>query len=65
MTAVKGLYRVRDALLAQMRDLNKSKPRSQTDESLVAEITRLESTITLAKDDLVIFNAKTFDNCLF
>lgn len=50
-----GLTRVRDALLAQMRDLNKSKPRSKSDESLIAEITRLESSMTLAKDDLVNF----------
>lgn len=47
-----GLQRVRDALLSQLRDLTKSKPRSQTDENLVAEMTRLESTLTLAKDDL-------------
>ena len=48
-----GLLRARDSLLAQMRDLNKSKPRSKSDEGLVAEITRLESSISLAKDELV------------
>lgn len=50
---IQGLQRVRDALLAQLRDLNKSKPRSKADENLMAEITRLESSLTLAKDDLV------------
>ena len=50
---IQGLYRVRDSLLGQLRDLNKSKPRSKADENLVAEITRLESSLSLAKDDLV------------
>ena len=40
-------------MLAQLRDLNKSKPRSKGDENLIAEITRLESSLTLARDDLV------------
>jgi structural maintenance of chromosome 1 len=40
-------------MLGQLRELNKSKPRSKGDENLVAEITRLESTLTLARDDLV------------
>lgn len=51
--ALLGLYRVRDKLLSDLRELNKSKPRSNADENLVAEITRLESSLTLAKDDLV------------
>lgn len=48
-----GLTRARDTMLGQLRELNKSKPRSKGDENLVAEITRLESTLTLARDDLV------------
>ena len=48
-----GLTRVRDSLLSQLRELNKSRPRSKADEGLVAEITRIESSLTLAKDDLV------------
>ncbi|KAI5120058.1 hypothetical protein M0805_007809 [Coniferiporia weirii] len=54
---IQGLYRVRDSLLVQVRDLNKSKPRSKADENLVAEITRLESSLTLARDDLSALNA--------
>ncbi|KAF9817733.1 hypothetical protein IEO21_03282 [Rhodonia placenta] len=46
------LQRVRDNLLGQLRDLNKSKPRGKADESLIGEITRLESACTVAKDDL-------------
>lgn len=48
-----GLMRVRDALLAQLADLNKQKPRGKSDENLIAEVARLDSAITIAKDDLV------------
>ncbi|EJC99202.1 cohesin complex subunit psm1 [Fomitiporia mediterranea MF3/22] len=54
---IQGLTRVRDSLLSQLRDLNKSRPRSKADEGLVAEITRLESSLTLAKDDLAALTA--------
>ncbi|KAK7467271.1 Structural maintenance of chromosomes protein 1 [Stygiomarasmius scandens] len=50
--AVEGLQRQRDVLLAQLRDLSKQKPRGKTDETLLSEISRLESNITVAKDDL-------------
>ncbi|KAF8957847.1 condensin complex subunit SMC1 [Flammula alnicola] len=49
---VQGLIRARDNLLAEQRELSKQKPRGKTDESLISEISRLESTITVAKDDL-------------
>ncbi|KAF5373789.1 hypothetical protein D9758_000684 [Tetrapyrgos nigripes] len=49
---VEGLQRTRDSLLAKLRDLNKQKPRGKTDENLVSEISRLESSITIARDDL-------------
>ncbi|KAF8156010.1 condensin complex subunit SMC1 [Crassisporium funariophilum] len=49
---VQGLIRARDNLLAEQRELTKQKPRGKTDENLVSEISRLESTITVAKDDL-------------
>ncbi|KAF8068609.1 condensin complex subunit SMC1 [Lyophyllum atratum] len=49
---VQGLMRVRDGLKAQMRELAKQKPRGQTDENLIAEISRLDSVITVARDDL-------------
>ena len=48
-----GLQRVRDSLLSQLRELNKSKPRNNADEALLAEVTRLESSLSLAKEDLV------------
>lgn len=36
-----------------MRDLNKTKPRGRHDEGLIAEMTRLESTLMVAKEDRV------------
>ena len=39
--------------MSELRELSKKKPRGKADENLVAELTRLESAITLAKDDLV------------
>ncbi|KAL0960255.1 hypothetical protein HGRIS_011886 [Hohenbuehelia grisea] len=49
---IQGLTRVRDNLMAQLRELNKQKPKAKTDENLVAELQRLEAAITLARDDL-------------
>ncbi|EPQ50920.1 condensin complex subunit SMC1 [Gloeophyllum trabeum ATCC 11539] len=49
---VQGLQRVRDSLLSQLRELAKNKPRGKTDDTLIAEITRLENALTVAKDDL-------------
>jgi len=41
-----------------MRDLNKTKPRGRPDEGPMAEMTRLESTLMVAKEDRVSgFNA--------
>ena len=51
-----GLQRARDSLMSELRELSKKKPRGKADENLIAEMTRLESTITLAKDDLVSFS---------
>lgn len=39
--------------MAKMQELNKSKPRGKADENLVAEISRLESCITVTRDDSV------------
>jgi structural maintenance of chromosome 1 len=36
-----------------LRELSKQKPRGQTDENLLAEISRLEAGLTVARDDLV------------
>ncbi|KAJ8594932.1 RecF/RecN/SMC protein [Rhizopogon salebrosus TDB-379] len=49
---VQGLTRLRDNLMAQLQELNRSKPRGKADENIIAEITRLESAITVARDDL-------------
>lgn len=48
-----GLQRVRDKLLADMQELNKNKPRGKADDLLLAEITRLEPALAVARDDLV------------
>ena len=48
-----GLHRVRDKLLSDLRELNKAKPRGNADDNLIAEITRLEPALTVARDDLV------------
>lgn len=48
-----GLVRLRDNLLAQLQELNRSKSRGKADENIISEITRLESAITVTKDDLV------------
>ncbi|KAH7929959.1 RecF/RecN/SMC protein [Leucogyrophana mollusca] len=49
---VQGLHRVRDALTAQLQELNRSKPRGKADENIIAEITRLESALAVTRDDL-------------
>jgi hypothetical protein len=50
-----GLTRLRDNLVAQLQELNRSKPRGKADENVIAEITRLESAIAVVRDDLVRF----------
>lgn len=49
---VQGLIRLRDTLKSQLQELSRSKLRGKADEIIIAEIARLESAITLAKDDL-------------
>ncbi|KAI0726494.1 cohesin complex subunit psm1 [Fomitopsis betulina] len=49
---VQGLQRVRDNLLGELRELNKSKPRGKADDNIETEINRLESALTVARDDL-------------
>ncbi|KAI0692899.1 cohesin complex subunit psm1 [Cytidiella melzeri] len=49
---VQGLQRVRDKLLGDMHELNKNKPRGMADDTLLAEITRLEPALAVARDDL-------------
>ena len=62
-----GLQRVRDNLMEQLHELNKTKPRGKESEILVAEITRLESSLAVARDDQVRFqvgNAEMVDSKL-
>lgn len=47
-------------ILAEKRELTKQKPRGKTDEALISQISPLESNITVAKDDLVIFFPNLF-----
>ncbi|KAG2008796.1 cohesin complex subunit psm1 [Coprinopsis cinerea AmutBmut pab1-1] len=49
---VQGLMRTRDSLQAQRHELSKQRPRAKSDENLISEITRLEATIGVVKDDL-------------
>ncbi|KAG1851643.1 hypothetical protein F4604DRAFT_2045670 [Suillus subluteus] len=49
---VQGLTRLRDNFVAQLQELNRSKPRGKADENVIAEITRLESAIAVVRDDL-------------
>ncbi|TBU39664.1 condensin complex subunit SMC1 [Dichomitus squalens] len=55
---VQGLQRARDNFIAQLLELGKSKPRGKEAEVLLAEITRLESARTVARDDLGACRAK-------
>ncbi|KIJ62116.1 hypothetical protein HYDPIDRAFT_169279 [Hydnomerulius pinastri MD-312] len=55
---VQGLIRLRDNLMAQLQELSRSKPRGKADENIIAEITRLESAITVTKDDLSAFKLR-------
>ncbi|OSD08222.1 cohesin complex subunit psm1 [Trametes coccinea BRFM310] len=48
---VQGLQRVRDNLMSQLLELGKSKPRGKETEILLAELTRLESSLSVARDD--------------
>ncbi|EKM57692.1 uncharacterized protein PHACADRAFT_206572 [Phanerochaete carnosa HHB-10118-sp] len=49
---VQGLQRVRDKLLFDLQELNKNKPRGKADDNLLAEISRLEPALAVARDDL-------------
>ena len=53
LMCVLGQQQERDYLMSEPWELSKKKPRGKTDENLVAEMTCLESAITLTKDDLV------------
>ena len=48
-----GLRRQQETYIGRLRDLQKSKPRAQIEESLTAEMSRIESSLNVVKDDLV------------
>lgn len=49
---IQGLQRVRDEFLTRLNELIQSKPRNKVDDNLISEITRLESALAVAKDEL-------------
>jgi hypothetical protein len=55
ISSLAGLTRARDALLAEQRELHQQRARGKSDENLISEISRLESLMIVAKDDLVCF----------
>jgi structural maintenance of chromosome 1 len=48
-----GLNRVKENLLAQLKELQNKKPKGKEDEALLLEIERLGSSLVVARDDLV------------
>jgi structural maintenance of chromosome 1 len=55
LICLSGLVRLRDKLQSELRDLLKARPRGNVDQNLMSEIARLESSLTIARDDLVGF----------
>ncbi|GJJ15239.1 hypothetical protein Clacol_009515 [Clathrus columnatus] len=61
---LQSLHRQRDALLTELKELNKTKPRSKGDEALLAEVNRLESVLIITRDELVGGACFTFKELL-
>ena len=62
-----GLTRARDTLLAEQRELHQQRARGKSDENLISEISRLDSLMIVAKDDLVCVSfilTSTTKNCV-
>ncbi|KIO31393.1 hypothetical protein M407DRAFT_14099 [Tulasnella calospora MUT 4182] len=49
---VASMRKQQDVLIGQLRDLSQAKPRNKNDDILTAEISRLESDLVLAKDEM-------------
>ncbi|KAG8849135.1 Structural maintenance of chromosomes protein 1 [Tulasnella sp. 330] len=49
---VAGMRRTQDVLISQLKELSASKPRNKNDDAIIPEISRLESALTIAKDEL-------------
>lgn len=48
-----GLQKTRDKYMHDLAELSRTRPRGNTDDNLLAEISRLEPALTVARDDLV------------
>jgi structural maintenance of chromosome 1 len=46
-----GLTHLCDNLVAQLLELNRSKPRSKADENIITKITQLEIALAVVRDD--------------
>ncbi|KAI0290144.1 hypothetical protein BC826DRAFT_1106624 [Russula brevipes] len=55
---IQGLSRTRDNIQSQLNELVKQKPRNKEDDSLTSEMTRLEATLQVSRDDLSACNHK-------
>jgi len=60
-----GLSRSRDNIQNQLSELAKQKPRNQEDDNLISEMTRLESVLQVARDDLVRHHNFFFNPCAY
>ncbi|KAG8997801.1 Structural maintenance of chromosomes protein 1 [Tulasnella sp. JGI-2019a] len=49
---VAGMRRTQDVLIGQLKELSASKPRNKNDDTIMPEISRLESALTIARDEL-------------
>ncbi|ORY92961.1 condensin complex subunit SMC1 [Leucosporidium creatinivorum] len=58
---IEGLRRKETELRAKLGEIHKNKPRANAEEDLVSERTRLNSDLTVAKDDLSSTNARLKD----
>ena len=61
LTVPLGLQRVRDTLLSQLREVTMNKPRAKDDDLLITEITRLESALQGAREELVRYHCGPYE----
>jgi len=53
MVVLLAMRVTQDLLINQLREVSQAKPRNKNDDAILAEITRIESELALARDDLV------------
>lgn len=49
------MRRTQETLIGQLKEVAQAKPRNKNDDSLTADISRLESELVIARDELVRF----------